>query len=171
MASQLSQIAVSATASSAVAIANMDRCGLIDTGSINSLPELTKSLEEFSQQEMVSAIAQNLNLNSCFDYFEPAKNIRNSSEKARVALEVQKRLFFCCSVVAKQMSAELDTKGPDAIEKKFTVKLAGNSDDAYISPERESYENYSNYGKEKNVLVFTHLSSLCTSTIIRPDIW
>jgi hypothetical protein len=170
--SQVSTKADSVRSSNTVTKENTERCGLIDTDSLNSLSEYTKSLEKCSQQEMISAIAQDLNLESCFDHLESTTNIEDVIEKARIAKELEKRLYYCCSVIAGQVSSDLNSisKDTDTTEK-FAVKLAGNSDNIDIPLGRESFERYSNYGKEKNVHLFTLLSSLCTSTIIRPDIW
>jgi hypothetical protein len=171
--SQVSATADSVRSSNTVTKENMERCGLIETASIILLPEYTKSLDKFSQQEMISAIAQDLNLESCFDKLESTEDIQDSDEMARRAKELEKMLYFCCSVIADQVSADLNfvSKGPDTNANRVAVKLAGNSDIIDVPLGRESFERFSNYGKEKNVQLFTLLSSLCTSTIIRPDIW
>eukprot|EP00291_Cryptomonas_curvata_P024953 CAMPEP_0172173894 /NCGR_PEP_ID=MMETSP1050-20130122/13345_1 /TAXON_ID=233186 /ORGANISM="Cryptomonas curvata, Strain CCAP979/52" /LENGTH=221 /DNA_ID=CAMNT_0012845775 /DNA_START=162 /DNA_END=823 /DNA_ORIENTATION=- len=149
----------------------MERCGLIDTGSL-ALSKYTASLEKISHQEMISAIVQDLKLESCFDILELPTSIQDSIENVRIAKELVKRLYYCCSVIAGQVSADLNpvSNDTDTAAEGFAVKLAGNPDNDFPIG-RESFERYSDYGKEKNVQLFTLLSSLCTSTIIRPDIW
>jgi hypothetical protein len=171
--SQVSTNTDSLRSSNTVTKENMERCGLIDTDSLNSLSGYTKSLEKFSQQEMISAIAQDLNLELCFDYLEPPTNNQDAIEIARRAKELEKTLYYCCTEIAGQVTADLNpvSKDTDTTAESIAVKLAGNSDDIVTPLGLESFERYCNYGKEKNVQLFTLLSSLCTSTKIRSDIW
>jgi hypothetical protein len=170
MGSQLSRADESVRSSNLVSSDSILRCGLVDSALIRLLPRCIESTNKYSQKEMIAKIAQDLNIESFFDYSLLTNDTNDSIKIAKEAKELQKRLNYCSSFIADQISREL-TKDPDAAAEKITVKLAGDSNIVDIPFGRESYMRYSNQGKEQNVQLFTLLSSLCTSAVIRPDIW
>ena len=170
MGSQVSRADESIRSSNSVTTDSILRCGLVDSALIRLLPRCIDSTYKYSQKEMIATIAQDLNVESFFDDSLLTDDTDDSIKIAIEAKELQKRLSYCSSFIAGQISREL-TKDPDAAAETITVKLAGDSSIDDITFGRESFKRYSNQCKEQNVQLFTLLSSLCTTTLIRPEIW
>eukprot|EP00291_Cryptomonas_curvata_P010932 CAMPEP_0172190598 /NCGR_PEP_ID=MMETSP1050-20130122/23208_1 /TAXON_ID=233186 /ORGANISM="Cryptomonas curvata, Strain CCAP979/52" /LENGTH=295 /DNA_ID=CAMNT_0012865501 /DNA_START=161 /DNA_END=1048 /DNA_ORIENTATION=+ len=154
----------------------MKACGLIDWNAISSISKCVESRIEFSQNDMISAMVEDLDLKHVI---EPSQSNDDTKDKSKAGLatnETRRKLLFCCAAIADQVSTRpstdlnLASEGPDTAEEYENVGIVGSSDHYGISFARESFECFKP-GNEANVKLYTLLSPLCTTTTIRPDIW